>query len=73
MMFTVVMGNQDLSVMCMILKIINIFDKDSVPDVVPLGAGENSSDDEGNESVLEEGDSSNKTIPLHYALLTRAR
>ena len=46
------------------------FDEDALPDVVPFDAGENSYDDEGNESILEGGYKSNNysSPPLHLEI-----
>ena len=44
---------------------------DDIPDVLPLGDGENDADDEGNEYVLKGGDKSNKNSspPVYIDIL----
>ena len=47
------------------------FDEDSLPDVVPLDADENSCNDEGNEYFVEGEDkkNNNSSPPVHVAIL----
>ena len=66
MRVTMVIGNQDIYMICNILKILNIFIR--TPHVVPFYYGENYSNYEGNESVAEGGKSQIMIHPLQYML-----
>ena len=67
MRFTIVMGNQDLSVIWNILKILNILVRMLFLLPPPPDAGDNDSDNEDNESVVEVGYESNNdsSPPVH--------